>query len=170
VRTEKKTKTLKLSSSVIIGLDPASYVTGYAIYKDSELVYGEIIFSKKDDLPIRLHFFYNELSALIEQYNPDYIVSEDQFIYKGNVTTLKTLVSFRAAALLAAAQHEIPFVLYPPCQIKRRVAGTGRAKKKDIIAAVKRLFLLGEEITDNEADALAVLYTFVLEEENFGNH
>jgi len=88
-----------------------------------------------------------------------YMVSEDQFVYK-NPKTLKVLAAAQGVAMLAAAQHQISFFTLSPKTVKEMVAGTGKAKKEDIIAAVRRLFLLTENLTDNEADALAILYTF----------
>jgi len=87
------------------------------------------------------------------------MVSEDQFVYK-NPKTLKVLAAAQGIAMLAAAQHQIPFFTLSPKTVKETVAGTGKAKKEDIIAAVRRLFLLTENLTDNEADALAILYAF----------
>ncbi len=141
----------------MLGLDPASYRTGYAIYPG--LYHGEIRLSHQDSLPKRLLEFYKQFAGLLDRYQVGLVVSEDQFAYK-NVKTLKVLVSVRAVAMLAAASRGIEFVLLPPTVIKQTTTGSGKAKKEDIIRAVKKIYNITDTLTDNEADALAALYTY----------
>ncbi|AOQ24760.1 Crossover junction endodeoxyribonuclease RuvC [Moorella thermoacetica] len=142
---------------VVLGLDPASYRTGYAI--NSPLVYGEIKLSHATSLPVRLCEFYKQFSSLLDKYQVQVVVSEDQFAHR-NIKTLKVLVSVRAVAMLAAATRGIEFVLLAPKTIKQLATGDGRASKKEVITAVKSLYNLKFEPTDNEADALAILYAY----------
>lgn len=146
----------KLSTlRTIAALDPASYKTGWAVIASGELSYGEIVLPKKS-LQERLEIFYDELLNLLRRFRPEVVVSEDQYVHR-NPATLKTLTSIRAAAMLAASKAGANFVLLAPALVKKTVTGKGNATKEEVEAAVRRLFNISGELTDNESDAIAIL-------------
>lgn len=78
---------------------------------------------------------------------PAYAGANAAHIYGGN----------RATVTMWAEHHGIPYEGVPVGTIKKALTGSGRAKKQDIVAAVKRLGF--KPATHDEADALAVLHT-----------
>jgi crossover junction endodeoxyribonuclease RuvC len=149
-------------NSRVMAIDPASYRTGWAFYGVEGLVYGEISVKGKE-FSSRLQQFYLEWSNLLDQYSPDVVASEDQF-FKSNAKTLKMLAMVRGVAMLAATLRGAEFKLYAPMEIKKIMTGDGRAGKPEMIAAAKKRFEIAADITDNEADALSILYTTTLKE------
>lgn len=151
-------RTRSSTSTTIAALDPASYKTGWAVLDGGELFYGEIVLPRKS-LQERLEIFYDEMLVLLKRFRPEILVSEDQYVHK-NPKTLKTLTSIRAAAMLAASKTGADFVLLAPSLVKKTVTGRGNATKEEVEAAVRRLFNIGGELTDNESDAIAILFAW----------
>lgn len=150
-----------MSTLKVIAIDPASYKTGYAV-KDEEISFGEIILPKVS-LPERLSIFYGDLMDLVAAHNPQIIAAEDQFIHK-NLNTFKTIAAIKDVAMLVAGLVGAEFTAYAPQHIKKVVVGSGKATKAQVMEAVHNIYNIETSLTDNEADALAVLYTFCIEE------
>lgn len=64
---------------------------------------------------------------------------------------------FEAVLLLWCARHALPIKPVHQSTLKKNAAGSGKAKKHDIVAAVRALGY--KPATDDEADALALLLT-----------
>lgn len=108
------------------------------------------------DMGVRLHDIYNNLTNIIQKYTPNYVAFEDVFFVKNKKTALD-VASARGIVLLAATQNNQNLKTYTPLQVKQAVTGWGRADKKQVQSMVKTLLAL-EEVPkpDDVADALAV--------------
>jgi crossover junction endodeoxyribonuclease RuvC len=131
---------------IILGVDPGSAITGYAIIKKqkgckipiSVIDFGCITTEQSFSAGDRLKKIYKELAKLIEKHNPDLISVESLFFFK-NLKTVMPVSQTKGVILLAAAQKKIPVCEFSPLQIKMAIVGYGRAEKKQVQEMIKRM-------------------------------
>ncbi|MEB3829570.1 crossover junction endodeoxyribonuclease RuvC [Phormidium sp. CCY1219] len=154
----------------ILGLDPGLATLGFGAIacelgqgrtgadKVSILDFGIIQTPAKQPMGDRLRTIYDDMQALVEQFQPDLVAAEKLFFYRMGNTIL--VAQARGVILLVLAQHNVPVVEYTPAQVKLALTGYGNAEKYDVQEAVAREFNL-EKIPkpDDAADALAVALT-----------
>lgn len=146
--------------SLIIGVDPGTVVTGYALLKATSsfelLDYGCIRPKTDLPLPLRYRFIFEKLSSLLDHHTPSALAVESQFVQK-NVSSAIKLGMCRGIILLSATLREIPTFEYSPSQAKLSVTGSGRASKEQIERMVRLLCnIKGEKIPEDAADAIAI--------------
>ena len=145
----------------IFGIDPGSERTGYGCLetdgRGTHLVTcGAISAVAGDAFPQRLARIHRELSALLITCGPDYVAIESLF-HAVNVRSALKLGHARGVAMLAAVEAGCPVVEYAPAEIKRAVAGYGRAEKHQVQQMSKLLLGLDQLPSPHDAaDALAV--------------
>ena len=144
-----------------LGIDPGTAICGYGLVSLegnhlTPIHYGAVL-TDKDMLPeLRLKKIYDELTELIDEYNPDFMSVEKLFFNK-NVTTAIAVGQARGVIVLTAANKGIPVVEYTPIQIKQAVVGYGGADKNQVTFMVQKLLNIREKIRpDDTADALAI--------------
>ncbi|GAW92723.1 crossover junction endodeoxyribonuclease RuvC [Calderihabitans maritimus] len=146
---------------VILGIDPGTAITGYAVIEASDnrispVDYGCIRTNAQHALPQRLQTIYFRIQELIEKYRPQHCAVEELFFNKNSKTAM-AVGQARGVALLAAANANLEIYEYTPLQIKQAVTGYGRADKFQIQQMVKMLAGLKEvPRPDDVADALAL--------------
>ncbi len=144
----------------ILGIDPGSRVTGFGVVRLSrtgkvEYVASGCVRTPPDgSLARRLKVVYDGLREIIAHYRPEMFVIEKVFMAANADSALK-LGGARAAALLAAANCELPIAEYTALQIKRAVVGRGRADKAQVQHMVRALLALPRTPQTDAADALA---------------
>jgi crossover junction endodeoxyribonuclease RuvC len=144
-----------------MGIDPGIAITGYALLsKQGQLLeakeYGVIRTGKELDPPQRLQIIYEKLNVLLDQYQPDYLVTERLFFSK-NQTTAFGVGRTIGVVLLAASLRGLPWMEYSPPVVKQAVVGYGNAEKKQVQYMVQRILNLKEiPQPDDAADALAI--------------
>ena len=147
----------------ILGIDPGLARVGYGIIEINEtkqemLDCGIISTSSSNKEGDRLVEIEKDLNQLAIRWEPNLAAVEKFFFYRSSTTI--SVVQSRGVIIMSLAKKQIPIVEYPPMQIKLAVAGSGRASKKDVIAAVMReLDLKQEPKPDDAADALAIALT-----------
>ena len=146
---------------VILGIDPGVATVGFGIISDTGGVqkpkrHGVITTPAGLRLALRLMQIHLDVSELITTFKPDAIAVEELF-FNTNLKTAVAVAHGRAAVILAGEEHCIPMFEYTPLQVKKAVAGYGRATKKQVMEMVRRL-LSTDQIPrpDDAADALAV--------------
>jgi len=146
----------------ILGIDPGSRKTGYAILKVEQgtcaaLDYGTIILTGIKSMPEKLFKLYHELDKLFAKFQVDCVAVEAGF-YGKNAQSAYKLGYARSAAVLAAALREIDVVEYSPRKIKQAVTGNGNASKSQVKYMVRNLLRFDDlkNIREDEADACAV--------------
>jgi crossover junction endodeoxyribonuclease RuvC len=151
----------------ILGIDPGTATTGYAVIKTSSNKYHAqdfgLIETDKNGTPgKRFENIYKQMVGLLNKYSPDVMVIEKIF-FANNAKTAIRVGQAQGVMLLAAARSKVDVVEIAPGTIKKVVAGSGRADKKDIQRALRKVF--GAKVRskakkrthfDNAADALAV--------------
>ena len=145
---------------MILALDLATKVTGWAAISDSETVVDSgIILGDHSTLEDRIHETCIQIEALIDKHDITCIVCEDMFIGRNNATGIQ-LARLSGAVAHLAMTRGIPFRLLHNATIKAVYAGHGKAKKSDIIAETKKRFPDIKILTDDHADAIATGITF----------
>lgn len=152
---------------IVLGIDPGTATTGYAILNvDGELMdaveFG-LIETKKEETPERrLFLIHEQMCELFERFSPD-IMAIERVFFAANATTAIRVGQAQGVMLLSAAAAQVPVVEYAPGSIKKLISGDGRADKKMMQRALRKIF--GPKIRskaykkthfDNAADALAV--------------
>ncbi len=144
---------------IILGIDPGSRITGYGLIarKHGKLCYvasGCIRVGTKE-LPERLNNIFIGVGDIIRQFKPQQFAIEQVFMAKNPDSALK-LGQARGAAIVAAAQAELPVAEYSARQIKQAVVGKGGADKTQVQHMVRHLLQLPGTPQADAADALAV--------------
>jgi crossover junction endodeoxyribonuclease RuvC len=151
----------------ILGVDPGSVQTGFGIIheKNDALAFldcGVIRTSSASPLSHRLKRIYNELRNVMERYRPDVVSMENIFVAR-NVRSALKLGHARGVAMLAAVNGGYEVVEYTPAEVKKTLAGSGRADKDQVQRMVKALLSLSElpEPYDaSDALALAICHSY----------
>jgi crossover junction endodeoxyribonuclease RuvC len=145
--------------AIILGIDPGSRITGYGFIEahrsSYQLLSCGLIQTQGGVLATRLGQIFNDLSALIEEYQPLSAGVEKVFVHR-NVDTALKLGHARGAALVACANFAVPVHEYSPREIKQAIVGYGAAEKAQIQHMVTRLLGLSRVPKSDAADALAV--------------
>jgi len=146
---------------VVLGIDPGVATVGFGIISETggipkPIRYGVISTPAGMRLALRLKQINTDVSELIKTFKPDAIAVEELF-FNTNQKTAVAVAHGRAAIILAGEEHGIPMFEYTPLQVKKSVAGYGRATKNQVMEMVKRLLSM-EKIPkpDDAADALAI--------------
>jgi len=159
----------------ILGIDPGTATTGWGLIKvngeqctvDS---WGLIETNKDSAVEKRLEKIYKETTAILKKLSPDVFVFEKIF-FATNAKTVISVGQAQGVMLLAASKSKIKIESYAPGTIKKLITGNGRAKKKEVQQAIRRI--LGNQVKsrahkkthfDNAADALAIALTHALKE------
>lgn len=144
---------------IIMGVDPGTRATGYALLRCegsayTTLEYGVIRPNEKALLTMRYAELFREISSILEAFCPHVVVVESQFVQK-NVQSALKLGRAQAMVLLAATLGDIPTYEYSPPEVKRAVFH-GRASKEQMRQRVKLLLNLAKEPSHDAADAIAI--------------
>jgi crossover junction endodeoxyribonuclease RuvC len=145
----------------ILGIDPGMAIVGYCIvdYDGTDVVLlnsGSIRTSKNDKEPSRLLEIYEDISSVVQKYQPDVASVEKLFFFK-NQKTVIPVSQARGVILAALEKHHIPVFEYTPMEVKQVLTGYGRADKKEVEVMVKHT--LGRENMpklDDTVDAVAI--------------
>lgn len=146
--------------ALVIGIDPGSLFTGFALLqfekgaRDLRVITAGRISLKDKDLSARLSVLYQEVTALIAQYQPDCAAIES--VFSKHPQSALTLGHARGAILVALAQHALPIHEYAPRHVKKSIVGTGSAEKAQVAMMVKQQLKLSGEMPEDTTDALAV--------------
>ncbi len=145
----------------ILGLDPGSVYTGYALVEKNgsrltAIDSGRIACPRKAPLADRLGALSVELTGLIERLRPDAAALES--VFQGlNPKSLIVLAQARGALLAALSRHGVPIREYSPTRVKTAVSGYGRADKDQVAAMVRRILgITTRKLSNDETDALAI--------------
>lgn len=145
---------------LILGIDPGLQKTGWGIIysEGSALKFkasGLIKTNKADALADRLAALHHGLSDVINQWSPEAAAVEETFVNKNPASALK-LGQARGVCLSVPAISGIETAEYATNKVKKSIVGTGHATKDQMGMMVRRLLPGCGQISEDEADALAV--------------
>ncbi len=145
----------------ILGIDPGMAIVGYGMIDvegdNIELITsGSIQTDKKLDDSKRLLEIYNDLSVIVEKYQPDCASVEQLFFFK-NQKTIIPVAEARGVILTVLEKFGIPTYSYTPMEVKQVLTGYGRAEKKEVDRMV-HLTLQTDKLPklDDTVDAIAI--------------
>jgi len=152
----------------VLGIDPGTATTGYGLIETNgngeirALKFDLIETDKKFSPQKRLELIYRDMLYLLRKHNPD-VMSIEKIFFATNAKTAIRVGQALGVMLLAASKTNTDVFEYAPGTIKKMVAGNGRADKKEVQRAVRKV--LGNGVRskprkkthfDNAADGLAV--------------
>lgn len=150
---------------MIIGIDPGTATTGFAIVdgtkQNPEIVdFGVIETTARDDqfMPQRLIEIAQDLESLLTTYKPTKCLLEDLFFFK-NAKTVISVAQARGVMMYLLGKHGVDVQSITPLQVKQTLCGYGRADKKQVQKMVKKVYGLKTiPKPDDAADALAMAW------------
>lgn len=146
----------------VLGIDPGLRVAGFGVVdiNGQELSYvasGTIktTLHESGKLPARLKVLFDGVQEVIARYQPDTAAIEIVFV---NVNPQATLLlgQARGACLTALVSKDLPVAEYTALQLKKAVAGYGKAGKAEMQQMVMRLLKLPGLPGPDAADALGL--------------
>lgn len=152
---------------VILGIDPGTATTGFAIIKKNQkrrkkgergikcLDYGLVKTDPSLSDEERLRIIYNQVNKLIKKYKPKVLAVEKIYFFK-NLKTAIPVAQAKGVILLNAARKKIPVYEFTPLQVKMTITNYGRASKRQIQRMIKHLLKLKKLPPDDAADALGI--------------
>lgn len=146
--------------TIILGIDPGLHKTGWGIIKlhNNQLSFikcGVVISDTKQPISNRLKVLNQEITNIINIYNPDECAIEEIFVNKNPLSSLK-LGHARGAIMLTIAMANLPIKEFSSTLVKKSVTGTGHADKGQVMSMVKYILPKSEAKSEDAADALAV--------------
>lgn len=147
--------------TIILGVDPGTETTGYAILKKEgrklfPIDFGCIRTSTKLPLSKRYRIIFDSIERLIQKFNPTAVSIETQFVHKNAQSALKVGMA-RGVVLVAAERAEIPIYEYTPTKAKKSAVGKGSATKHEVQKMMQLLLSLSAPPSPlDAADALAL--------------
>lgn len=154
-------KYMTISKLRILGIDPGTATTGWAILDENEgaiktVAYGHISTEKYLDDEERLLEICRDLKDIVKKYRPTEAAIEKLFFFK-NQKTIISVAQSRGAILLTLSQNDVTISSYTPLQVKQALTGYGRADKKQMQEMTKSILRLGcVPRPDDTADAIAI--------------
>ena len=152
-----------MADKIVIGIDPGTRVTGYAILEIcptsvKPLDFGCIRPPPSYLLSDRYLIIFDILMALIQRYSPIEMALETPFISKNAQSALKLGIAM-GSALLAAKSHKMKVFGYSPREVKCFITGTGKADKEQMQNSITRLLSLKKAPQPHDAtDALGIAF------------
>jgi crossover junction endodeoxyribonuclease RuvC len=146
----------------ILGIDPGLHITGYGVIKGSRqrpgvCEAGIIHAAGPGEMASRIHFLYNGIVEVIDQFRPHVLAVEQLYAHYQHPRTAILMAHARGVIFLAAAQRDLKVVSYNATRIKKTITGNGRASKEQIQRTIQRELGLAQlPEPPDVADALAV--------------
>ena len=149
----------------VLGIDPGLQTTGFGVLEaqGQHLDYvasGTISTThlERGDMPARIKVLFDGIKEVIARYQPDQASIEIVFV---NVNPQATMLlgQARGACLAALVSGDLPVAEYTALQMKKAVAGYGKAGKAEVQEMVKRLLKLPGLPGKDAADALGLAIT-----------
>lgn len=155
----------------ILALDQASRVSGYAIFKDGQLISSGTFSVTDQEIGQRLLNIRNKVQSLISEYEITEIVLEDIQMQgqTNNVQTHKVLAEVLGVLEELAAELKIPHTVVHATTWRSVVGIKGRARaeqKKNAQLFVEQTY--NKSVSQDEADAICIgTYSILQSKKNF---
>jgi crossover junction endodeoxyribonuclease RuvC len=146
---------------IVLGLDPGSRTTGYAIVafsgkKQTVLACDVLRLEKIEEHQDRLKELFEQIHKLIEIYKPTTAAVETPVYGKDPLAMLK-LGRAQAACMLAPKLAGLNIAEYYPKAVKKAITGNGNASKQQVATMLEHMTGLDfESLKMDATDALSV--------------
>lgn len=147
----------------ILGIDPGSRATGYAIlvqemnrYRVDEC--DVLRLDHIEDHTKRLQTIFDEISNLVKKHKPDECAVETP-VYGVDPLAMLKLGRAQAAAILAVSNEGLTIAEYYPKAVKKAITGNGNASKQQVAFMLAKMVRLPDtKLSQDATDALAVAW------------
>jgi crossover junction endodeoxyribonuclease RuvC len=146
-----------------LGIDPGARITGYACVDAPEraepalVEAGCVRLSTDAPLAERLAELAGDLDAIFDRLAPTHAAVESLFSHYQRPMTAVVMGHARGIVLLAAARAGARLIELAPAEVKKAVAGHGRASKRQMQHAVAAQMRLPQPPSPPDvADAIAI--------------
>jgi crossover junction endodeoxyribonuclease RuvC len=152
-----------MNEKTILGIDPGSRYTGYALLTQKQGSYSVprcdvISLAHLDEHANRLNTIFEKVSELIQSLQPDACAIETP-VYGVDPLAMLKLGRAQAAAMLAITSNQRSVTEYYPKKIKKSITGNGNASKKQVAFMLRKMVELPDEpLKEDATDALAVAW------------
>jgi crossover junction endodeoxyribonuclease RuvC len=148
---------------IALGIDPGTRRLGWGVVSRTgnrllHVAHGVIELDGSESIATRLVEIERELSAVISAHRPTVSSVESLFFHKDAQAAAK-LGHARGVVLLCLARAGIPIAEYAPAKIKRTIAGSGQADKRQVALMVRAALALDGLPPVDASDALAIAMT-----------
>jgi crossover junction endodeoxyribonuclease RuvC len=145
----------------ILGLDPGLHITGYGLVEASGPALrlseaGVIRTDPRAPLVERLGELYRGLREVLAEWRPGAIALEDVFAHPAFPRTGILIGHVCGVISIAASERRISVETIAPAAVKRALAHSGRADKRQIQRMVRALLTLERDPLSHVGDALAL--------------
>ena len=156
---------------IILSLDISTKSTGYAIFKDKELIDSGVI-APTGEVITRIEKIANAVNDLMLKYSPDIIYAEEPepAFVKNNIDVYRKLTFAHGAIAIVLNHYHKEMQLCTASHWRKQVGiktgrGITRAQLKPLdIAKANELFNLNTK-NDDLADAILIGWSYILENE-----
>ena len=150
-----------------MGIDPGSRLCGWAVIRQAgntitHIDNGVITLDPKSPLHERLAVLHVTISEMIKHHAPSHAAIESVFQHRNPHSAL-VLGHARGVAITCFALNKLPVETFAPTEIKKLVAGHGRASKEQMQIMVARHLKLADVPQSDAADAAAVALCHALQ-------
>ncbi len=149
----------------ILGIDPGLQKTGWGVirkdgYNLKFIDCGVIKTSATDSMEVRLSYIFDQITELINTFNPKQVAMEEVFV-NVNPSSSEKLIMARTAAFLAISKSGFLIQSFRPNEVKKNITGSGHASKELVYTMVQKILntkiLTNSKIrTLDSMDALAI--------------
>lgn len=148
---------------IALGIDPGTRRLGWGVVSRTgnrltHIAHGVIALDGDESIASRLVEIEAQLTAVIREHRPTVSSVESLFFNKDAQAAAK-LGHARGVVLLCLAREGIPIAEYAPAKIKRTIAGTGQADKRQVALMVRAALALDSLPPLDASDALAIAMT-----------
>jgi crossover junction endodeoxyribonuclease RuvC len=148
---------------IALGIDPGTRRLGWGVVSRTgnrllHVAHGVIALDESESIAARLVELEGQLTRVIREHRPTVSSVESLFFNKDAQAAAK-LGHARGVVLLCLAREGIPIAEYAPAKIKRTIAGTGQADKRQVALMVRAALALEAPPPADAADALAIAMT-----------
>jgi crossover junction endodeoxyribonuclease RuvC len=146
-----------------LGVDPGTRHLGWGVVSREgnrlmHVAHGVIHLDERAPLALRLKGIELELDPVIARYAPEVGSVESLFFHKDAQAAAK-LGHARGVVLLLLARAGVEVAEYAPARVKRTIAGSGQAEKRQVALMVRAVLALDQLPPADAADALALAIT-----------
>ena len=148
---------------IALGIDPGTRHLGWGVVSRTgnrllHVAHGVIQLDGSDSIASRLVELERQLTRVIADHRPTVSSVESLFFHKDAQAAAK-LGHARGVVLLCLARAGIPIAEYAPAKIKRTIAGSGQADKRQVALMVRAALSLDGLPPADASDALAIAMT-----------
>lgn len=155
------------TGKVVLGIDPGTLKLGWGVIvfegsKVRRLASGVLRPSSREPRAVRLGILLQQLTELFDAHRPHAVAVETAFVRTDPRAAL-VLGEARGLPMALGASRGIAVLELSPSEVKRAVVGQGRATKEQVQEMVRIQLRLDALPAEDEADALAIALTAMLQ-------